>query len=63
MPRFYLSSAGYIIDRDEDRRVALIKEREGWRLRGERMCAALELNPKDEPVMLDLWSDELETKL
>ena len=61
MTRFYLSSAGYIVDRQTDTQVARIKDREGWRLRGERMCSALELNPGDIQTMLDLWADDLES--
>jgi hypothetical protein len=58
--RFYLSSYGYIVDRDSDTRVARIKERDGWRLRGERMCSALEITPASMATLLDLWQDELE---
>lgn len=61
MTRFYLSSAGYIIDRQEDTHVARLKNREGWGMRGERMCAALEINPSDLPTFLDLWADDLES--
>lgn len=61
IPRFYLSSSGYIVDRDNDTRVARIKERDGWRLRGERMCSALEIASADTLTLLDLWQDELES--
>ena len=61
MTRFYLSSAGYIVDRQEDTHVARLKDREGWRLRGGHMCAALELNPGDMATVLDLWADDLES--
>ena len=61
IPRFYLSSDGYIVDRDDDIRIARIKERDGWRLRGERMCSALEITPASMSTLLDLWQDELES--
>lgn len=62
LPRFYLSSDGYIVDRDDDIRIARIKERDGWRLRGERMCSALEISPSAMDALLDLWSHELESE-
>ena len=62
IPRFYLSSDGYIVDRDDDINIARIKERDGWRLRGERMCSALEITPASMSTLLDLWQDELESE-
>ena len=60
MPRFYISSSGYIVDLLTDTHVARLKDREGWRVRGDRMCQALELCPEDATALIELWGDDLE---
>lgn len=60
MPRFYLTSHGDIVDSITERVLARLKARAGWRDRGEIMCTALNMCPKDEQVMLDLWAEHLE---
>lgn len=59
--KYYFSSAGYIISPDS-RRIARIKEFDGWRWFCQDICDALNAGDEEGGV-LEFYKDKLEQKI
>ena len=57
--RYYLSSAGYLVDRKNDTIIARLREQTDWQISGQHIVAAL--NRGDDSVgVFALWDSKLE---